>query len=54
MDMVGQVVYKDVAGVDNGALNKQITLANELANGVYMLHIISGNANEVIRFSLSK
>ena len=54
MDIVGQVVYRDGADVQNGALNKQVIMANELANGIYMLHIISGDEHKVIRFSISR
>ncbi|MFI5196093.1 MAG: Ig-like domain-containing protein [Chitinophagales bacterium] len=53
-DIIGQVVYKDIAPVQNGKLNTQINLGNELANGVYLLHVMTNNAHKVIRFTLSR
>jgi hypothetical protein len=54
MDIMGQVVYKDVATVQNGKLNTQVNMGNELANGIYVLHINSGDTHEIIRFVLSR
>ncbi len=53
-NIVGQVVYKGTAAIQNGTMSKQIALSNELTNGVYMLHIITNNAHKVFRFSLGR
>ena len=53
-DVVGRVVYNGTALAQNGALKAQVSIGNQLANGVYLLHITSGDENKVIRFTVSK
>ncbi len=54
MDVVGQVVYKNIALLQNGILNTSVNMNKELANGMYLLHIISEDQHHVIRFSVDK
>ena len=53
-DIVGRVVYKEVSAVQNGVINSQISLDSQVPNGVYLMHIIADNANEVIRFTVNR
>jgi uncharacterized protein YjdB len=53
-NMVGQVVYKGTARVQNEKLSQQIHMGNDLANGVYLLNVITNNTHKVIRFSLNR
>lgn len=54
VDVLGQVVYRDAATLQNGVLNKVVSVSNELANGTYMLRVISGEENSVARFTINK
>ncbi len=54
VDIVGQVVYNGVATVQNGILNAHIVLDDQLANGVYLLHVTAGNEHSVSRFSVNR
>lgn len=53
-NMVGQVVYRETVPVQNGMLDKQISVGNELPNGLYLLHIMKDGEPTVIRFTISK
>ena len=54
VDMLGQVMYKDVAKIDNGEINKNITLGDNIANGVYLIRIKGEGENRTIRFTLDR
>jgi hypothetical protein len=54
VDIVGQVVYNGVAAVQNGKLNTRINLDDQLANGVYLLHVTAGSEHSVTRFSVNR
>ena len=49
-NMLGQVIYKQNTATQNGNLNEQISLSNTLANGMYMLNVISGTNHKVFHF----
>jgi len=53
-DMLGQAVYKNTTTASAGSINLQITLDNILPNGVYLLHIISCDGANVLRFVVEK
>jgi len=54
VNLLGQVVYKDLASVNYGIVNKDISLGDQIANGVYMLKIRNGDASQVIQFVLNR
>ncbi len=53
-NMIGQVVYKTSTTAQGDKIDKQVSLGNEVANGVYMLHITANDTHHVIRFSLNR
>ena len=53
-DMIGQVVYTTVAQPVNGTLNEHITLNKTLANGMYIVNIITTEGSFVMHTVLSK
>ena len=54
VDMLGKVVYNDVAIIENGGINKVITLGDNIANGVYLIKINSGSTIKVLRVSVQR
>ncbi len=53
-DMLGQVIYKNKIRSDNGKVNQQIDLGNNLANGMYILNISSGSDNKSFHFVVER
>ena len=53
-NMMGQVVYKASATLQNGLLHEQISLGNEVANGLYLVQIITDGQPQVIKFSVNR
>ena len=53
-NLLGRVVYSGTADVINGAIKKHINVAADLANGVYVLEVISNNDRKIVRFTLNK
>ena len=53
-DMLGQVIYHKTEAVQQGKIETQLMLNNNLANGVYLLSIKSGNAESVLHFVIEK
>ena len=49
-DMLGRVVYKKEILVSNGKLSEQIDLGSNIANGMYLMNLRSGEVNKVIHF----
>jgi hypothetical protein len=54
LDMLGQVVYKGNTKAKQGNIDTQITLSNNLANGMYTLRLTSGDARAVFHFVLEQ
>jgi len=54
MDMMGNTIFSDEVQVIKNEINKNITLNQNLANGVYFLRLVSDSTNTVVRFLLSK
>jgi hypothetical protein len=50
---IGQVVYKDNAAINNGMVNKTITIENA-ASGLYQLKITAGSETNIMRFTINK
>jgi hypothetical protein len=53
-NVLGQSFYKNTVVASKGVLNTQITLSNNLSNGLYFLHVVSGAGSDVIRFVVDK
>jgi len=54
LNMVGQVVYKDVVKASNGRYSTRIALSGDNASGVYILHIKTTNDNYITHFVIKK
>ncbi len=54
VDMLGKTILTDVAPIENGSINKTITLADNIANGMYMVRIKAEGTNKVIKFTLER
>jgi len=54
MNMLGQEIYNGSAQVNNGKFSMRIALDKNLPSGMYVLHLGSGDAKNIIRFSISK
>jgi len=54
VNVVGQVVYNTVAGVQNGAIEKNLQLGTVLPNGMYILRIIANDSSSILHFSINK
>ena len=53
-DMLGRNVYKNVFELQNGNLNQQIVLGCQVASGIYMVNITSGEEHFVFRIVVDK
>ncbi len=53
-NMLGQSVFSDIVKVQNGALDKEIQLNSNLANGMYLLNVQAGNERKVFHFVMEK
>ena len=53
-NMLGQVIYKDKVMAHNGNINEHIKLSNTLANGMYILSLHSGSANDVFHIVIEQ
>ena len=53
-DMLGQVVYKNTVRATGGNIDAPVSLNGDLANGVYLLNLHSGNENVVLHFVIGR
>lgn len=53
-DMMGRIVYKTVIAAQNGTINKQIELAGNLPEGLYILNLRSDAQTSTARFVIQK
>ncbi len=53
-DILGQSIYHQVCELQNGSLNQQINLGSQIANGIYMVNITSGEGHFVYRIVVDK
>lgn len=53
-NMLGQIVYKDNVTAHAGQINRQVQLGNNLANGMYILNVHSGNDNAAFHFVIEQ
>ncbi len=54
VDMLGKTVYTDVATLQNGTIDKTITLGSAIPNGIYLVKVRNDDASEVVRFTLER
>jgi subtilisin-like proprotein convertase family protein len=54
LDMLGQTVYKSSITPKNGEIDELINLNNNLANGMYMLNVRSGNEAKTFHFVMEQ
>jgi uncharacterized protein YjdB len=52
-DMLGHVLYTKSTTAPNGSLHEQLILS-DVANGSYLLHVISGSGSDVFHFVIDK
>ncbi|PQJ12526.1 hypothetical protein CJD36_001895 [Flavipsychrobacter stenotrophus] len=50
MNMLGQVVYRNIIANTNGSINEQIQPGGKLADGTYILKVNVSNAQEILHF----
>ncbi len=53
-DLLGHVVFSAPVLVQNGRINYQLALDNELSNGLYLLNVVTSAGRQVARFTLDK
>jgi hypothetical protein len=49
-NMLGQQVYSNKVSTQNGTINEVIKMDANIANGIYLLHLISGSEKSVFHF----
>jgi len=54
LNVVGQVIYTNAIMTQNGTINKQIDMPQNIVNGLYLLHITNGNETSTIHFAVQK
>ena len=54
IDIMGNVVYNDIVTITNGGIDKTISLRDDIANGVYLIKVVSENSSKVIRVSINR
>ena len=54
INIVGQTVYKHAVVAVNGRINEELHLENLLANGSYILRVLTETTNSNINFTISK
>lgn len=54
VDMVGKILYSDNAILNNGMLNKSISLSDNIANGVYFIRITNQTEFATLKFVLDR
>ena len=53
-DVLGRSVYKRIGLLQNGKLNESIELKDNLANGIYLVHLVAGNWSIFSKITLSR
>lgn len=54
VDMLSKVLYTEKAPINNGKIEKNITLADNVANGVYLIKVKNETISKVLRFTLER
>ncbi len=53
-DMLGKAIYMGKASVQNGVVDQELTLGDNLANGTYLLTIRNGEEQHTMHFTLQR
>ena len=53
-DMLGRVLLQENSPVESGAFKHQVTLHDQVPDGIYMLRVSSGSRQKVVRLVLSR
>ena len=53
-NMLGQVVYSSNPTANGGIINEQVLLGSNLANGMYLLNVKTGNESKTLHFVIEK
>ncbi len=53
-NLLGSVIFAEDAPIVNGRIRKQVIMNSEVANGLYMLQVITGSGRQVTRFNLNR
>jgi 5-hydroxyisourate hydrolase-like protein (transthyretin family) len=53
-DMLGQEVYTENITAKNGKIDHQVTLANNLANGMYILNLRTTDGSKIYHFVIEQ
>lgn len=53
-NMLGQIVYRGAAMPQNGKVDQQVILGNDLAAGSYLMRVSAGAVNQTFHFVISK
>lgn len=54
LDLPGKVLQEEHTVIQNGTFSKQINLTPSFANGIYLLRIATGNANQALRLMINR
>ncbi len=54
INLLGQVVYRGAISITNGAIDYKLSLADNAANGSYMLRLSADGFNKVLRFTVNR
>ena len=54
INILGKTVYKDATPVDKGSINKNVTLDEGIANGIYLIKVINNGNSQILRFTLDR
>ncbi len=54
IDILGKTILTDIVQLENGSINKTITLGNDITNGVYMVRFNADGNIKVLKFTLDR
>jgi hypothetical protein len=54
VDLFGRVILNDAATIQNNEIRKNITLDDNVANGIYYVKIKAGSTIKVLKFTLNR
>ncbi len=54
LNVIGQLVYTNTIGINNGTLNGAVKIGSNIAEGTYLLRIKADGESRVIRFTVQK
>jgi hypothetical protein len=54
LNLMGEVIYRTNSELQNGNIEKQVNLDNNIPNGMYILRLRSGDATDMQRFTIRR